>query len=77
MVAELSSTQSPLQNLPQMLDRVEVGALAWPLHDRNVDSWVSEPALHKLRSVFGGIVLLEFVEQCTVSFPIRQEVLLQ
>ena len=54
-----------------MLDWVEVGALVGPFHDWDVDSGVSEPALHELRSVLRIIVLLELVEQGPVSLPIR------
>ena len=56
-----------------MLDWVEVGALAGPFHDRDVDSGVFEPALHELRSALRIIVLLELVEQGPVSLPIRQK----
>ena len=47
--------------------------MAGPFHDIDVDSEVSEPALHELRSVLRIIVLLEFVEQGPVSLPIRQK----
>ena len=57
-----------------MLDWVEVGALAGPFHDWDVDSGVSEPALHELRSVLRIIVLLELVEQGPVSLLIRQKI---
>ena len=45
---ELSPGDTALQDLPQVLDWVEIRALARPLHHRDVDSRVAEPALNEL-----------------------------
>jgi hypothetical protein len=77
LVVEPSSTDPALQNLPEMLDEIEVRALARSLHHRDVDSGVSEPTGHVFGCMLRVVILLELVELGTISLPVGQQVLAQ
>ena len=59
-----------------MLDGVHVRTLTWPLHDRDVDSWASEPVFDDYRRVLWVVILLEEVELGAIPTPVRQQVFL-
>src|SRR6266853_4375156 len=46
-----------LELLPEMLNRIEVRGLSWPVH--NLDSVVLEPGFGLFASMFRGIILLK------------------